>query len=93
MKLTDSKKLRLLADWFDTFDPETDRREVQDDLRRIAGILDQLTRKSLRRIYELEEKANGKEQGMPCSNFTPCGIPSTSVTRCRCGREKWEHKN
>jgi hypothetical protein len=75
MKLTDSKKLRLL------FDPETDRREVQDDLRR------------LRRIYELEEKANGKEQGMPCSNFTPCGIPSTSVTRCRCGREKWEHKN
>lgn len=41
--MADSKKLYVLADWFDVRDNERDyvgRREVQDDLRRIAEKLE-----------------------------------------------------
>ena len=37
--MTDSDKLRLLADWFDKTDPSLDK-EVQIDLRRIADNID-----------------------------------------------------
>ena len=42
---TDSNKLRLLADWFDTMDEETGvagQNEVQNDLRRIAQAIDNI---------------------------------------------------
>ena len=38
--LTDSEKLRLLADWFDMKYPNDKNPEVQNDLRRIADKLD-----------------------------------------------------
>ena len=38
--LTDSEKLRLLADWFDMKYPNDKNPEVQNDLRRIADNLD-----------------------------------------------------
>ena len=38
--VTDSEKLRLLADWFDMKYPNDKNPEVQDDLRRIADNLD-----------------------------------------------------
>lgn len=43
-KMSDGDKLRLLAQWFDHYDEQNggSANEVQNDLRRIAGILDAL---------------------------------------------------